>query len=284
MWMFFKKYLFFLVLCFTAFRCSATTVQVSSVKEPAMWMQCLEERNCDPRVIVILTWPNSVLQDHLHLLGRHTLADSIKVKKETERLLTVSFWEQPPVRHPEETLRVEFKILDLCAFYYPCTSSLFVFPFYSVYSSRKEGIPAVEGDYRTYENFPLLLQEVVRYCVCEQRGVATQLMCIGTTPFFFDSLKKFPGEYPVIGFCLEPLEEGKPSPVSEFVTTILGSPPRPVVKLLSLNKQPPKDVWEGGGAPRMTGLQRRLAALHQPDKNRVMRAFPGPSALIDEKS
>lgn len=279
MWMSFKKYLYIFFLCLAGRMNSAQTVRVLSVKEPAIWVQHLEEGKIDQRTIVLIKWPHSILKDHLEHVGKKNIAEVIRLENETERLVTVSFWEQPPLSAASEEGRLSFKVGGLQAFYYPASSAFFVFPLYSAYGETKEGIPAVAGDSGSYENFPYLFNFVMRSLIERHYLPDGDMVCVGTVPLFFNKFATCGSPFSLTCFCLEPLEEGKPSPVQHFVTTVLGSPPRPTAKARVL--QSSRDFLEEGKGAQFPGILHRLATLHESVQTGEVRKFPFSEGSLD---
>jgi hypothetical protein len=255
----FKKSMVFLLACCggTSYSAAAEDARVFRIKEPALWRQPLDKRTSTQRVIIALQWPDGILEDHLRLLGERSLYALIKPRKRTEILVVVSCWEQVPEKLKQDPQRVVFVTHDLQAFYYPERSQLVVFPSHSFYRGRAEGIPAVKGDYEMYNGLSFLIGQVIRYISVEQKFVPTEIIGIGTAPRL-ETLKNNLGAYSVSYFCLEPLEEGKPSPVAfkEGSLALLEGPSRPIArKPFSLN---PDDPYE------FRGIKKRLESLQKP--------------------
>ena len=230
-----KKSMIFL-LSFVGVLYSAQS-EISHVKEPYMWRQRFDKRDLAvERVFIVLEWPDHILDDHVQLLGEQNIFSLIKTKSRNEQLLVVSFWEQPPTKCAHNGEYKLFKAAGLRAYYCPQKSRLIIFSSQSGYGVCEEGIPAVKGDYKDYEGFPALIEQVMRYRSSEQDNFR-EVFCVGTVPLL-ECVRKHFTHRSIAYFCLEPLEEGKPSPVREFTQSSLDVlhrfPERPIaIKKLS---------------------------------------------------
>ena len=137
----------------------------------------------------------------------------------------------------------------------------------------REGVAAINGDHSMYKGFSFLIEQTIRYISNKQEIIPTEVICVGTAPHIVTLKNYLEGR--VLCFCLEPLADGKPSPVREFTSSLdlLEGSPRPIARrALSFDTRFPDDR---GGDACLGGLRRRLALFRLQEAGLPLRAFPG---------
>jgi hypothetical protein len=213
--MLFKKGMFVLLSCVGALYSAQS--EFFHVKEPSMWRQRFDKRDFGvERIFIVLEWPDQILESHIQLLGEENIFALIKIKRKSEQLLVVSFWEQPPAKYACDPEYKLLKTAALGAYYCSQKSRLIVFPSQSAYAGSLEGVSAVKGDHKDYDEVAALIEQAMRPLSSRKR----EIFCIGTVPLL-ESVKKYFTHLSITYFFLEPLEGGKPSPVREFIQSPL---------------------------------------------------------------
>lgn len=248
-----KKSVFFLLATFFGASYSAESPVDEcfriKIKDSAMLGQVVDQKSDEKRVLVVLHWPNE------------GLSFCRKKINGNERLLDVYFWEHIPRELEEDINREEFVTRYVKGYFYPSSFKLVIFPRMGMFSAHCGVAVLNENDALEYAAFPSLINQV--------------LISILRKEFFYKRIVYFSGtalvKYLKKDALYQELEDDYRelySPVQEFTSRVLGSPPHPIAskglfpssspereRSEYLNARPPDDL---GSGPHLGGIRSRL--------------------------
>lgn len=286
-----KKSIFFLLATFFGASYSAESpveqiFVIELVTNPALWRQVFSEESPESRVLVVLHWPNVDADSDIDWLNGNMSVLMQRIKG-NERVLDVYFWERIPSSFEEDLDRQVFVAADLKAYFYPSSSKLVIFPQVSVfYNTRGGGVTVAESDYSNYVSLSSLINQVL-ISILRQRFIYKKIIYLGEKGLL-KYLKK-----DAIHRALDDIYKQADSPIQEFTSRVLGSPPRPIASRgSSPSSSPERERSEGlslkerpldslGNSFRLGRIQSRLKLLQLQEAGLPCRAFPGISTSTD---
>ena len=255
--MLFKKSVFFLLNSFFGISYSAESPVEEcfriEIEDSAMWGQVFAHKSEEKRVLVVLHCLDkdmSVLRQPIH---------------PNERIMDVYFWEQIPREFEENAGREVFVTKHLKGYFYPSDSKLVIFPRVSMFYTKGGGIAVVEDECPDYASFPSLINQA--------------LISILKQNFFYKRIVYF-GERALLRYlerdaihrALDGIYKKEDSPVQEFTSRVLGSPPRPT-PTTSRQSSPASErvsmspLLAGILPDRLGGMRRRLELLRTRERD-----------------
>jgi|GEM_PF-6514994 len=285
--MVFKKSLCFLLATFFGSSYSAESpvegiFNIEFVENPIFWGQAFCEFSDENRVLIVLHWPNSSKNDDIGEFNEHMPIFMQNIKG-NERVIDVYFWEQVPRIIEEDRNHEIFTTEHLSGYFYPNSSKLFIFTRISMFSARA-GVPVLESDYASYSSFSKVINKVL-VSILNQKFIYKKIIYLGEKGLL-KYLKK-----DAIHQALDAIYKEADSPVQDFTSRVLGTPPRPIAfKMLSPESQRSKGLSSSArsldvslsNSFRLAGAKNCLKSLPLPEPCLACRKFPEIKSSTDD--